>query len=165
MAREVRLVDEMGELLGVMKLDEARAIAREKEVDLVEISPKADPPVCKVIDYGKMLYAQKKKEQHAKKQGKALEIKGIRLTFRMAGGDLERQRKLAENFLTKGHSLRVQLLMKGREMAHRDLANEKMDNFIKLLEEVAMPDQHPKGSRNQIIALLRPHKKTNENKP
>lgn len=143
-----------------MKLEEAKVIAKEKGVDLVEISPKAVPPVCKVIDYGKMLYAQKKKEQHAKKQGKALETKGIRLTFRMASGDLERQKKLAEEFLIKGHPIRIQLMMRGREMAHRDLAEEKMDGVIKSLEEVAILDQRPKGSRNQIIALLRPHKKT-----
>lgn len=150
----------MGELLGVMTLGDAKVIAKERSVDLVEISPKAVPPVCKVIDYGKMLYAQKKKEQHAKKQGKANETKGIRLSFRMAVGDMERQRKLAEDFLIKGHPVRIQLLMRGREMAHRDLAEDKIDNFIKSLEDVAALDQRPKGSRNQIIALLRPHKKT-----
>lgn len=150
----------MGELIGVMGLEKARSIAIEKGVDLVEISPKAVPPVCKVIDYGKMLYAEKKKDQHAKKAGKACETKGIRLTFRMAVGDQERQQKLAEEFLIKGHPIRIQLLMKGREMAHRDLAEAKMDSFIKSLEEVAILDQRPKGSRNQIITLLRPHKKT-----
>ena len=150
------MLDEKGELIGVVSLSEALNIAGNQGVDLVEISPNADPPVCKVIDYGKMIYAQKKKEQQAKKLTKAKELKGIRITFRIGPGDLERQRKLAEEFLTKGHPVRVQLVMKGREKAHRDIAFDKMKNFLDMLKDVGTPDQNPRGAGHQIIATLRP---------
>lgn len=152
------MVDEQGEPLGVMSVSKALEIAREKGTDLVEISPKADPPVCKVIDYGKMLYALKKKEQQAKKATKAPELKGIRLTFRMDSGDAERQRKHAEEFLSEGHSVRIQLVMRGREKAHRDLALEKLHAFVNSLSDVARLENEPKSAGNQIVAILKPSK-------
>ncbi|HEY5714174.1 MAG TPA: translation initiation factor IF-3, partial [Candidatus Gracilibacteria bacterium] len=121
-APKLRVVDSEGALVGVISRDEALAKAKELGVDLVEISPKADPPVAKLIDYGKMLYMLKKKEHQAKKAGKALEQKGVRLTFRMGEGDMERQRQHAQEFLEKGHPLKIQLVMRGRENAHKDLA-------------------------------------------
>lgn len=152
----MRVLDEEGGLLGVMTPEEALVIAQEKGVDLVEISAKASPPVCKIIDYGKMLYTLKKKEQQAKKAQKANETKGIRLTFRMDSGDLDRQRDRAEEFLTDGHSVRIQLMMKGREKAHRDIALEKMYTFIESLADVSKLDNTPKATGNQIIAVLNP---------
>jgi len=153
---EVRLVDEKGELLGVMPTAQAQQKAQELGVDLVEISPKAKPPVCKLIDYGKMLYELKKKEQHAKKSSKAKEQKGTRLTFKMDVGDLDRQRKMAEKFLTEGHPVRVQMRLRGRERAHMDLAFEKLNAFLASLSEVGKVEQAPKPSGFQIIAILKP---------
>ena len=147
-----------------MSSAEALQIAQDKGVDLVEISPKADPPVRKVIDYGKMIYAQKKKEQQAKKLTKAKEVKGIRLTFRIGPGDLERQQHLAEDFLSKGHPVRIQLIMKGRERSHGDLAVEKLNQFVAALKEVGTLDQKPRLSGHQIIAMLRPASKKEEEK-
>jgi translation initiation factor IF-3 len=141
-----------------MPTSKALEIARGKEVDLVEISPKADPPVCKIIDYGKMLYALKKKEQQTKKATKAPELKGIRLTFRMDSGDVERQKKHAEKFLSEGHSIRIQLVMRGREKAHRDLALEKLHTFVDSLSDVARLENKPKLSGHQIVAILKPSK-------
>jgi len=155
-APEVRLVDSQGEMLGVMPVAKAVAKAQEEGLDLVEISPKAKPPVCKIIDYGKFLYEEKKKEQQAKKASKGHEMKGIRLSFRIGPGDLERQRKHAEEFLTTGHPIRVQMILRGREKAHKNLAFEKMKDFVNSLEEVGKCDQTPRLSGYQIIAVLKP---------
>ncbi len=150
----MRLVDAEGEPLGVTPFAKALEMAKEKEVDLVEISPKADPPVCKLIDYGKMLYAFKKKEQSAK----AKEIKGIRITFRIDEGDLDRQRTKAKEFLTAGHPIKIQLVMKGRERAHQDLAREKMKAFVESLSEISKLENMPFSSGNQITAIVKPAK-------
>ncbi len=155
-APEVRLVGQDGEMIGVTSLVKALQQSREVGVDLVEISPKAVPPVCRIIDYGKMLYAEKKKLQLQKKAQKKVEIKGIRLTFRIGPGDLDRQRNHAIDFLKEGHTVRVALTMRGREKAHKSLAVEKILTFAKSLEELATLDNKPKLSGHQVIAILRP---------
>lgn len=149
-------------MIGVLSLSEAQLKAAEIGVDLVEISPKADPPVAKIIDYGKMLYAEKKKAQAQKLASKKLEMKGIRLTFRMADGDSDRQRKHAEEFLVAGHAVRLQMRLRGRERAHMDIAREKLMDFIKKLEEVGTLEGYPKGSGGQIVAVLKPVTKKKE---
>ncbi|MCK5461147.1 translation initiation factor IF-3 [Candidatus Gracilibacteria bacterium] len=155
-APEVRLVDEKGDMLGVMKLSEALAKAHEVGLDVVEISPKARPPVCKIIDYGKFQYEEKKKERIQKKASKSHEIKGIRLSFRIGPGDLDRQRSRAEEFLTEKHPVRIQLVLKGREKAHRGMAFVKMKEFIASLEEFGTEDQPPRMTGFQIISILKP---------
>lgn len=157
--KEVRLIDQEGEMIGVVSIEEAILKAKAATLDLVEISPKAKPPVCKIIDYGKFLYNEKKKEKQQKKAGKALEMKGIRLSFRIGPGDLERQRKHTEEFLTAGHPVRVQMILRGREKAHKPLAFEKMRAFLKSLEEVGTVDQHPRFSGFQIVTILKPKSK------
>jgi translation initiation factor IF-3 len=142
-----------------MPTADAAQKAHELGVDLVEISPNANPPVCKLIDYGKMLYALKKKEQQTKKATKSKEQKGTRLTFKMDVGDLDRQRKMAESFLSDGHPVRVQMRLRGRERAHMDLAFQKLNDFLSSLKEVGNVEQAPKPSGFQIIAILKPIKK------
>ncbi len=139
-----------------MPTAEALVKAKERELDLVEISPKAKPPVCKIIDYGKYQYEQKKKERVQRNASKGHEMKGIRLSFRIGPGDLERQRKHAEEFLTTGHPVRIQLIMKGREKAHKNLAFDKIKEFIKLLGEFGTLDQMPKLGGFQIVAIMKP---------
>jgi translation initiation factor IF-3 len=139
-----------------MPLEEALNLAKERELDLVEISPKAKPPVCKIIDYGKFQYEQQKKEKKQKNASKGHEMKGIRLSFRIGPGDLERQTKKAEKFLTTGHPIRIQLIMKGREKAHKNLAFDKIKEFIAGLEEFGKLDQNPKLGGFQIVAILKP---------
>lgn len=156
---EVRVVDSEGEMLGVMPTDEARSRANDLGVDLVEISPKAKPPVCKLIDYGKFLYEEKKKQQENKKSEKTHETKGIRLTFKIDVGDLERQRKLAEKFLTEGNSVRVQMRLRGRERAHTPLAVKKLTAFLESLSHVSSIEQPARPNGFQIIAILKPSKK------
>lgn len=153
------MIDEAGEMIGVMSSDEALAKAKEAELDLVEISPNAKPPVCKIIDYGKFLYNEKKKEKQQKKASKAQEMKGIRLSFRIGPGDLDRQRSHAQEFLQDGHPVRVQMMLRGREKAHKDLAFAKMREFNKSLEEFGQLDQPPRMSGSQIIAMLKPKPK------
>ncbi len=153
------MIDGEGEMLGVMSTDDARARASELGVDLVEISPTAKPPVCKLIDYGKFLYEEKKKEQEKKKTEKTHEIKGIRITFKIDVGDLERQKKMAEKFLSEGNSVRVQMRLRGRERAHTPLAIEKLDNFLNSLSEVSSIEQPSRANGFQITAILKPLKK------
>lgn len=155
-APEVRLLDPQGEMLGVVKFSVAKAKAIELGVDLVEISPNARPPVCQVIDYGKMLYAEQKRLQVQKKAQKKHEIKGIRLTFRIGPGDLERQKTHAKEFLEEGHTVRVQLTMRGREKAHKDMAIDKMMEFVASLEEICTLENRPKLSGHQVVAILKP---------
>jgi len=152
----VRVVTDQGEPLGVMTLEEALSEAKERELDLVEISPKAVPPVCKIIDYGKYQYEQAKKEKQQRNASKGHETKGIRLSFRIGPGDLERQSKKAEEFLTTGHPIRIQLIMKGREKAHKNLAFDKIKEFIKQLGEFGKLEQTPKLGGFQIVAILKP---------
>lgn len=143
-------------MLGLSSLKDALAKAKELEVDLVEISPNAKPPVCRLIDYGKMLYQLKKKNAQAKKAQKKPEMKGIRLTFRMGIGDAQRQAKHAQEFLEEGHTVRIQLLMRGREKAHKDIALEKINEFVEMIKEQGELDNKPKISGHQIIAVLKP---------
>ena len=145
-------------MLGVITTTEALVKAKEAGLDLVEISPKADPPVAKIIDYGKFLYDLKKKEKQAKKATKAAEIKGVRLSFRIGEGDMERQRKNAEEFLLDGHPVRIQMILRGREKAHKNLAFEKLKKFIDSLREFSSVDQTPRFGGSQIIAILKPTK-------
>ena len=155
-APEIRVLDSLGELIDVMPTSRALQMAHEQEVDLVEISPSANPPVCKLIDYGKMLYALQKKEQKTKTSQQ--EMKGIRLTFRIDSGDLERQRKKAEEFLTAGHPVRVQLAMRGRERAHRDLALDKVKAFVASLASCSKLESEVRAAGNQIVVVLKPFK-------
>jgi len=157
-AKEVRLLDSEGEMIGIMSVPDALKKAQEAGVDLVEVSPKAVPPVCRIIDYGKMLYALKKKAKQQAAATKKPEQKGIRLTFRMDVGDMERQKKHAIAFLEDGHSVRVQLMMRGREKAHKDIAYEKIKSFVASLVEYGKPDQPPKGAGHQIIMVVKPTK-------
>ena len=109
-----------------------------------------------------MLYALKKKDQKQKLANKTLEVKGIRLSFRMGEGDSNRQQEKAREFLNDGHPIKIQLLMRGREKAHKNLAFQKLKSFITpLIEEVARLENEPKLSGSQIIAILKPSKTTN----
>ena len=154
----MRVLAEDGEMIGVLSRAEALTLAREKEVDLVEISPKAVPPICRIIDYGKMLYALKKKEKKTKNSGKVKEIKGIRITFRIGPGDLERQKNKTISFLENGCPVRLQLVMKGREKAHKDIAFTKIREFITSLSDYSTLEHPPKLSGHQIIAIIKPSK-------
>jgi translation initiation factor IF-3 len=134
MALEVRLVDETGKQLGVMNLKEALRMARERNLDLVQVTEKVRPPVCRITDYGKYLYAEekKKKQSKAKKVG---ELKGIRLSFNISPHDLEIRVRQAEKFLKRGDKIRVDIILRGRQRALQNIAEEKINQFTEVLNQ------------------------------
>lgn len=127
-----RVIDENGEQLGVMSITEALDKAHQKGLDLVEVAPQANPPVCKLADYGKLMYQQSKKE----KKSKSTPRKEIRMGVRIADHDLETKVRNAERFLDKGHKVLVTVLLKGREKATPKLAMEVLDRFMEKMGNV-----------------------------
>lgn len=158
-ARELLVIDENGEKLGVIDKTEAIIKARAVELDLILVAAKANPPVAKILDYGKWMYEQKKALSKNKSSGKAKEMKGIRLGVRIAEGDLTTRVNQAKAFLKKGHKLRVVLQFNGREMAHFDLAIEKMKEFARRIDEISLIEELPKKMGRQLIMILKPKKK------
>ena len=152
----MRVIDENGDLVGILSKSDALAEAQKRGVDLVEVSPKATPVLCKLIDYGKYLYSLQKKEKHVKKSAQKHELKGLRLTFRMDIGDLQRQQKKAQSFLESGHSIKFQMMLRGREKAHQSLAVEKMHEFLEFFGEMIQIDQEPKFAGFQVITIIKP---------
>ncbi|HRY82391.1 MAG TPA: translation initiation factor IF-3 [Candidatus Moranbacteria bacterium] len=130
-AKEIRVIDEDGAQLGVMTVPEALNISRAKMLDLVEISPKIQPPVCKIMDFGKFQYQKSKEERLHKAKQKKSEIKGIRLSVRTDEHDLDFKKDQTEKFLTKGHKVKIEIVLKGREKAHGDLARQNLIEFVK----------------------------------
>ena len=133
-APEVRVVDDKGEALGILETSAAIAIARAKELDLVEVSPKAEPPVCKILDYGAFKYQKEKEARKQKAQSKEVETKGIRLTFRIGAHDFDVRLAQAGKFLDRGDKVHIELPLRGREKAHRDVAEEVIKRFITTLQ-------------------------------
>jgi translation initiation factor IF-3 len=131
LAPNVVVIDINGNNLGAMDIASALALAREQEADLVEVSPLAIPPVCKVTDFGKLQYRQAKQEQQAKAKQKQVETKGIRIGFRTDTHDLLFKKNQAEKFLTKGNKVRVEIVLRGREKAMYDKAKENLNQFLK----------------------------------
>jgi translation initiation factor IF-3 len=134
-APELRVIDEAGRPLGVIKTSEALRIAVERGFDLVEVSPKAEPPVAKILDHGQFRYQKEKEARKQKTQSHEVETKGIRLSVRIGDHDLEIRRQQAKKFLERGDKIRPEIVLRGREKAHTDLAEEIIKNFIKSLEE------------------------------
>jgi translation initiation factor IF-3 len=128
-SEEVRVIDENGQALGVMPTAKAIALALEKELDLVEVSPLAVPPVCKILDNGQFKYQKEKEAKKQKAQSKEVEMKVIRLSVRIGDHDFEVRQKQAGKFLDRGDKVKVELPMRGREKAHRDVAEEIMKRF------------------------------------
>ncbi len=135
-ATQIRLIDETGKQIGIVSLVEALQSARERNLDLIQVTTKAEPPVCKIMDYGKFLYSLQKKEKIAIKRVKGVgELKGIRVGFNISPHDMKVKGNLAEKFLKKGNKVRVELILRGREKAFGDLAREKISRFLETLNE------------------------------
>ena len=130
-AREVRLIDETGKNLGVLGLSEALRKAWSRNLDLVQVTEKVEPPICKITDYGKYIYQLEKKEKKARKA--RVELKGIRLKYNISSHDLETRVRQAEKFLKKGNPVRIEMNLRGRERALQDFANEKINQFLEML--------------------------------
>jgi len=132
-AKEVRLIDEQGQQLGVLPIEEALERAKSKGLDLIQVTEKVEPPVCKIMDHGKYLYGLSKKERKIKHH--VGELKGIRLTFSISDHDLETRAKQTAKFLQKGDKVRIELVLRGREKAHQDFAREKVQKFISYVQQ------------------------------
>ncbi len=152
---EIRVIDDEGNQLGIMSPGEALEKAREEELDLVEVSPNAQPPVCKITDWGKFQYQLSKQDRVNKSKQKKVEIKGVRIGLKTDVHDLEFKRKQAEKFLSKGHKVKAEIILKGRENIHKDLAKQNLIDFIEKIEIPYKMEQEiekfPKGF-NSIIA-------------
>src|SRR3989338_10386034 len=131
---EVFLIDENGESLGVMPTSKAIGLAMEAGLDVVEVNPKAEPPVVKIVDYGQFKYKKEKEAQKQKIKQKKVEIKGIRLSVRISQHDFDFRFEQAKKFLQRGDKLRLELILKGRERQHPDKAEEIMKKFYQLLK-------------------------------
>lgn len=130
-AKQVRVIDIGGQQLGIMSLQDALRKTKERNLDLVQVTEKVDPPVCKIIDFGKYLYRQKKKDKIPKT--KSGELKNVRLSFNISDHDLETRTKQAEKFLNKGYKVRIEMKLRGRQKGLLDFAKTKVEKFLKQL--------------------------------
>ena len=152
--REVRVISEDGEQLGIMSAREAMKLAEQAELDLVKIAPKAQPPVCKIIDYGKYKYELARKEKEAKKKQKTVEVKEVRLSPNIDTNDLNTKVNNAQKFLTKGNKVKVTLRFRGREMAHVQQSKHILDDVAQMLADVAVVEKPAKlEGRNMSMVL------------
>ena len=154
--KEVRLIANDGEQLGVMSAREAQKLADEAGLDLVKISPKAKPPVCKIIDYGKYKYEQTRKEKLAMKKQKVIDVKEVRMSPNIDTNDLNTKINHAKKFLAKGARVKVTLRFRGRELAHVNASKYILDDFAKALEDVATIDKKPKFEGRSMTMFLAP---------
>lgn len=152
--REVRLIGENGEQLGIMSAKEAMILAREAELDLVKIAPKAQPPVCKIIDYGKYRYEMARKDKEAKKKQKTIEIKEVRLSPNIDTNDLNTKVNQARKFISKGNKVKVTLRFRGRELAHVNSSKVILDEFAEKLADIATVDKPAKFEGRSMIMFL-----------
>ena len=152
--KEVRVIGEDGEQLGVMSSREALNMAREADLDLIKIAPTAKPPVCKIADYGKYKYEQVRREKAAKKRQKVTEVKEIRLTPNIDVNDLNTKANQARKFIEKGDRVKVALRFRGREMAHMATSKGILDTFFEKLEDVAMIEKPAKLEGRSMIMFL-----------
>lgn len=156
--REVRLIAEDGEQLGIVSGREALSIAEDRGLDLVKISPNAVPPVCKIMNYGKYLFELTKRAKEAKKNQKVVEIKEVWLSMTIDVGDLNVKAKQAQKFLSAGNKVKVSIKMRGRQMAHSNLGIEVMERFFELVKDCGVMEKKPLTEGRSISMMLAPAK-------
>ena len=152
--KEIRLIGESGEQLGIMSSREALKLAEEAGLDLVKIAPTAKPPVCKIVDYGKYRYELARKEKDAKRKQKVIEVKEIRMSPNIDTNDLNTKVGAARKFLEKGNRVKVTLRFRGREMAHMSTSKHILDDFAQMLSDVAVVEKMPKVEGRSMIMFL-----------
>ncbi len=162
---EVRVIDEEGQMLGVFPTKQAIDMAKERELDLVAVSPKAQPPVARFLNYGNFKYQQEKSAKKQKSQQRKTEVKDIRLSPRIGKHDLEFRLKQADKFLKRGDKINIEIILKGRERQHPELAKEIINDFINTINsqitEIEI-EQAPKKQGNKIVAIVFPSNKSPE---
>ncbi len=152
--REVRLISETGEQLGVMSAKDAMKIAREANLDLVKVAPQAKPPVCKIIDYGKYRYEMARKEKEARKKQKIIDVKEIRLSPNIDVNDLNTKMNHARKFLKGGDKVKVSVRFRGRELAHTASGKVILDDFAEKLSDIAVIDKPAKLEGRSMVMIL-----------
>ena len=163
--KEVRLIGDQGEQLGIMSAEEALKIAEEKELDLVKIAPGSNPPVCKIMDYGKYRFEQTKKEKEAKKNQRIVEVKEIRMSPGIDTNDFNTKLKNAQKFLADGDRVKVSVRFRGREMAHTEIGAALLKDFAEKCAEIANMDKAPKLEGRNMSMFLSPKPVTPAKKP
>ena len=153
-ASEVRLIDEKENMLGVMPIQEAVRLAQDKGVDVVEVQPTANPPVCRLMDYKKFLYRQAKAKKGTSSNA-ADKLKSVRISMRISDNDLQTKAKRSEGFLNKGHKVKVQLVVRGRENAHRELIQPQIDKFVEHIDVPTAFEVEPKRYPGGMFFILR----------
>ncbi|MDY0240626.1 MAG: translation initiation factor IF-3 [Rhodospirillaceae bacterium] len=155
-SRNIRLVDADGEMVGVVSLREGLEMAAEVGLDLVEVSPNADPPVCKILDYGKYKYEAQKKKNEARKKQKVIEVKEIKLRPNIDDNDYGVKMRAMRRFLDEGDKVKVTLRFRGREMAHQDLGSKVLERVRAELDDLAKIEQFPKMEGRQMVMVMAP---------
>ncbi|PHS71164.1 MAG: translation initiation factor IF-3 [Cycloclasticus sp.] len=154
----VRLIDHEGEKLGVVTLEQAMTLASDAELDLVEVSPTAKPPVCKIMDYGKFKFEANKKLQASKKKQKNIQVKEIKFRPGTDIGDYNVKLRNLRSFLEHGDKTKITVRFRGREMAHRELGMDLLKRVEKDLDELAVVEQRPKFEGRQMVMVMAPRK-------
>ena len=154
--REVRLIDENGEQLGIVSSREAQKIADERKLDLVKIAPTAKPPVCRIMDYGKYKFDQAKKEKEARKKQKTVDVKELRLSPSIDTHDVQVKVKKANEFLKDGDKVKISIRFRGREIGHSKVGMQIMEDFAKATEEFGTVDKQPKMEGKSLVMFLAP---------
>jgi translation initiation factor IF-3 len=153
---EVRVIGDDGEMLGILATHEALKRAQERGLDLVEVNPKADPPVCKILDYGKFKYDEKKKARETKIKTAALETKEIKLRPKTDDHDLDFKTRAAQQFLEGGHKVKFTVRFRGREITHPQVAQVQLDRIMSKLEEMAIVEVRPTMDQRTMMLLIAP---------
>ena len=157
-AKEIRVIDEEGAQLGIMPPFEALRVARTQGLDLVEVAPTANPPVCRIINYGKYLYQLSKRQHEARKNQKSIGLKEVKMRPRTSTHDFETKRNKIVGFLQEGAKVKVTIMFKGREMAHRDLGFNMIDRLIQEVGEAGQVEARPRLEGPNLTAILAPKK-------
>ena len=155
----MRLISSTGEQLGIVSTRQAMSMAEEEDIDLVEISPNATPPVCKLMDFGKFKYEQSKKRDEAKKKQKQVQIKEIKVRPGTDDGDYNIKMRNIQRFLADGDKVKITLRFRGREMAHQQLGAQLLKRVQEDLVEVGAVEQFPKMEGRQMVMMVAPKKK------
>jgi len=163
-APKVRVIDENGTQLGILLVQEARRIAENRGYDLIEVSPNANPPVCKLLDYGKYRYEQMKKEKLQRKHQQQTQVKEIRLHPNTDDHDFEYKARHARKFLEEGNKVKATVIFKGREITYKDQGEDILQRLLEKVEDVTRVEQMPKMEGRSMIMMLAPEKKKGSGK-
>lgn len=154
----MQIIDAEGKFLGKMPTERAFQLAKDQELDLVEVNPRANPPICKIIDWGSYLYQQEKAERKQKAKTKVSEIKGIRLSLKIGSHDLDMRREQSLKFFEQGDRVKLEMILRGRERARMDLARQIMMDFVKSLGDDVVVDAPMSSMGGRLTALIRKKK-------